>query len=321
MQKTVIYLKDSKNEQNVVNRYPILLSQLSVVDSYIKDSLDPSFDIAIFNDDNFIDFTVDEILKCPNKCKGMILHGYAGGDDNIAHLEKIYTDVIKSLDFVILVSPGYLRMLKKYKINIPYVIIPYPITSDIKSDIPWKDRKNAFIYYGRILPEKFDLTVYKKLVKNGIYFDLFGPICQEYWKDKELSSPEYQKFKAELFEFMKSPLVNYKGTFSLSEVASNIGKYKYYISTSNNEAFCRALQEAMACGVIPFQKWGDAFLWSEETLQRFHTNEELIHGVLSIERNKEKFEYYSKGLSTFTHTFFNPFVLRKRWIKFIKKYL
>ena len=175
-------------------------------------------------------------------------------------------DYILNLDYV------------PYQIREPNVIPMYhPCNPKFKLRIPWNERPKKCLYWGNLLPHKFDpkfLELYQEI-------DLYGKIpCDNEYKDKILESGCY------------------KGYLPEEKLIDTINEYKYFVVPHRGyEPFMLTLQEAMQCGTIPLVTnkrdypnchWID---WARGLYYEFRSLESLVQW-LKTDHDLGKFSFH-----------------------------
>jgi len=171
-----------------------------------------------------------------------------------------------------LITPS-LYLYEKYSNSKKVFLVPFIIEPEYKKISKWSDRENALYYHGRIIIGKLGIISLAKLCNSGIKIVLRGPICKEYWTDKDIELPEFVSYKEKVsklnIEFL--PATSDKQT-----IINDLNKYKFYFTLSDGECFNLALQEAIACGTIPFVRPNFAYWWAEHLILQFESSNELI---------------------------------------------
>jgi hypothetical protein len=193
-----------------------------------------------------------------------------------------------------------LYLYEKYSYSKKIFLIPFAIEPEYKKISKWSDRENALYYHGRIISEKLGIIGLTKLCSEGIKIVLRGPICKEYWTDKDIERPEFISYKEKVsklnIEFLPP-------TDDKEVIINDLNKYKFYFTLSNGECFNLALQEAIACGTIPLVKPNFAYWWAEHLILQFENTNELIkkfNGLKDMDMDE-----YSSLLSKELHKRFN----------------
>ncbi len=169
------------------------------------------------------------------------------------------------------------------------VLLEFPINRKIFSNnIPWNERENILYYHGRIIPDKLPLEELKKLEEYNIPVVLQGPICKEYWTNKDIELNEFITYKEEIKKLKNITFL--PAITDEKELAANLNKYKFYFSLSTGEAFNVALKEAISCGTVPLVKDLEAYYWCKKSCIKINTCEN-IKNFYEHSKNKDLTEY------------------------------
>jgi len=156
----------------------------------------------------------------------------------------------------------------------------HPCNPEFHLRIPWDDRSKKCLYWGNLLPHKFDvrfLDLYSEI-------DIYGTIrCDGEYRDKILESGCYRGYIPE------------------GRLVDTINEYKYFVVPHNGyEPFMLTLQEAMQCGTIPLvansrdyprSYWID---WARGLYYEFGSLD-LLARWLRTDHNLSDFSFYISG--------------------------
>lgn len=165
----------------------------------------------------------------------------------------------------------------KYKI----VDASFPISDEFRITKKWMDRPFDFMYFGGIIPLKFDGEFVKKLSKTNLQIDLYGR-----WIEKFIGKPDYDVYKKSILDCKN---ITYKGYIEQDKLIETLNQYKFFVTPHNGpEPFMISLAEATRCGCIPMitndrnkpsSNWID---WAQDCTLEYSSNDKLI----------EKMQYY-----------------------------
>jgi len=153
----------------------------------------------------------------------------------------------------------------------------HPCNPKFRLKIPWNDRPRKCLYWGNLLPHKFDV----KLLEMYRDIDIYGTIRYDgEYRDKILESGCY------------------KGYIPEDKLVDTINEYKYFVVPhSGYEPFMLTLQEAMQCGTIPLvtnsrdypkSYWID---WAKGLYYEFGSLDLLVRWF-KRDRNLSDFSFY-----------------------------
>lgn len=133
-----------------------------------------------------------------------------------------------------------------YPDSIAYKIIDasFPIKDEFTITKKWINRPLDFMFFGGIIPLKFDGEFVKKIAKTTLQVDIYGK-----WIDKMIGTTDYDAYKKSILE---SRNVHYRGYIEQNKLVDTLNQYKFFVTPHNGpEPFMIALAEATRCGCIP----------------------------------------------------------------------
>lgn len=230
------------NKNSVVNKYYFLLKQAEVISDKDDCLIEPNNED--FKHDNHI----------------VLQQGKENWKD-----KKVKFVITENIDlFFHFKNKNFKTYLLEFPLE-PYTFRKYTL---------WQKRENKVYFHGRIIPGKLPLEELKILKENNIPVVLQGPICKEYWTDKDIEKKEFIEYKKEIKKLKNITFL--QETNDPKEIAKNLNKYKFYFTLSNGEAFNKALEEAIACGTIPLVKSSVAYWWAFPYIFQFHSIEKFL---------------------------------------------
>lgn len=193
---------------------------------------------------------------------------------------------------------------KLKKVHDKVYLLEFPIEDEYKKINRFIYRENAIYYHGRILPEKVLLEDLRKLLDSKIRVVLRGPICKEYWGNKDLEAEKFVDYKKQILELVEEydNFTVLPETKDKNVIIKDLNKYRYYFTLSTGEAFNLALQEAIACGTIPIVRDMKLYLWADGLYIGFNSVEEMMYKYDKENVNNRyhiiESEYFSSFISS-----------------------
>lgn len=183
-----------------------------------------------------INHTLSTLKYFPLKCEAE--HNKIYGADMIVQVNHTIineVDLILNLDW------------KPEIVGIPDIIrrkttsILFPVDGNkFKINVPWKERKKDFFYFGNVLPHKFSEEFLDTLKDSEIKIDIYGKLSEE---------PEYIEYNKKI---MNHPSINYHGWVEPDKVVDIMNEYKFFLSPrGGHEPFMMTMAEVIMCGCIP----------------------------------------------------------------------
>lgn len=199
--------------------------------------------------------------------------------------------ILNKIKFIITSSLIVSKFLEKRKKTF---LLEFPIEDYFCKNKNYNDRESALYFHGRVISSKLPISDLGCLLRAGIKIVIRGPVCFEYWSQNKMTDEASIKYERELMDLSSkySNLVLLGESHEKDVIVSDLNSYKFYFTLSTCEAFNLALQEAIACGAIPFVRNNGAYWWAHECYVGFEQVGELIN-LYGKYYNKDLKEYSS----------------------------
>jgi len=170
--------------------------------------------------------------------------------------------------------------------------VVYPPVQDDFEKIDWNDKKDGFVFIGRISPDKRPLEmikVLKKIREQG--YDIHIHILGNEGLDKSYVERVKQEGK-------KNEWVLYEGKVSRAKLRNIVSHHKYGVSGKKYEHFGIAIAEMINAGCIVFvnDNGGQIEIIGKNEDLIFHSDEDLVNKIIRVLNDKSFQDALQEGL-------------------------
>ena len=216
----------------------------------------------LINENNIKNIIVHDVEKHGNLFK-QIRKNF---DLNFFYFVPAYVGVEKRRNFKVFdcTISGSDSILKS-KRNIKWV---FDIPTRFKSQMKFNERKNTFLYCGRINEFKLDPVLIDRIVGTPYKLDIFGYI--ETNEDRSLLD-NYKRRSIDSNVIFHNPVKNH-------EIENLYNQYKFIALASNTDVFSLFSLEAACCGCIPiiYKREGVVFPWLSRLTKEVNSAKDMV---------------------------------------------